>query len=445
MYFPSATRSNARQLCRTFCAGLSLATIAILPTSWANATDIPLTLAEAQRRAVAYSRQLPSKDFAAAASRESAIAAGQLPDPVLKIGVDNLPVSGHDRFSVTKDFMTMRRVGVMQEITRADKRQLRADSLNETAEKSLAEKDVATAAIERDTALAWLDLYYAKAMLAVIEEQGLQAKLETQAADGAYRAGRGSQADIFTARSALASFDDRKSEYKRRILNAQTMLTRWIGTAADFPLADKPDTGVIRLDPATLETQLAHHPEIAVSNKQVDIAETEAKLALANRKSDWSVEVAFQQRGPAYSNMISVGVSIPFQWDQKNRQDRQVSSKLAMIDQAKSERDEMLRDHVAQTRIQINEWNNGRERAARYERDLIPLAAQRTLAGITAYSGGKATLAEVLAARRNEIDVRLQALQLQADTAKLWAQLNFLFPTSAAASHAGVDTPKDVK
>ena len=151
----------------------------------------------------------------------------------------------------------------------------------------------------------------------------------------------------------------------------------------------------------------------------------------ANKKSDWSVEVAFQQRGPAYSNMISVGVSIPFQWDQKNRQDRQVSSKLAMIDQAKSERDEMLRDHVAQTRIMINEWNNDRERAARYERDLVPLAAQRTSAGITAYTGGKTTLAEVLAARRNEIDVRLQALQLQADTAKIWAQLNFLFHTSA--------------
>jgi outer membrane protein TolC len=157
------------------------------------------------------------------------------------------------------------------------------------------------------------------------------------------------------------------------------------------------------------------------------------------------VEVAFQQRGPAYSNMVSVGVSIPFQWDQKNRQDREVSAKLSMVDQAKSERDEMLRDHVAQTRVMINEWNNDRERAGRYARDLVPLAAQRTLATITAYTGGKASLSEVLAARRNEIDVRLQALQLQADTARIWAQLNFLLPTSATASHAGMNPVKDVK
>jgi hypothetical protein len=47
-------------------------------------------------------------------------------------------------------------------------------------------------------------------------------------------------------------------------------------------------------------------------------------LAEANKKPDWSVEVAFQQRGSAYSNMVSVGISLPFQWDQKNRQDREL-------------------------------------------------------------------------------------------------------------------------
>lgn len=445
MSFQRTMRCTAHHTRRVVCACIGFAGLSLLPVSWTAAADGPLTLAEAQRRAVVHSRQLPAKDFAVTAARELAVAAGQLPDPVLKIGIDNLPVSGPDRYSLTNDFMTMRRVGVMQEITRTDKRLLRSVGLNQMADKTIAEKEVATAAIERDTAIAWLDLHYAQAMAAVIDEQGQQAKLEIQAADGAYRAGRGSQAEVFAARSALAGVEDRQSEYRRRSVNARTMLARWTGSNADLSLAGKPDTDVIRLDPATLETQLAHHPEIAVSNRQVEIAETEAKLALANKKSDWSVEVAFQQRGPAYSNMVSVGVSIPFQWDQNNRQDRQLSSKLAVIDQAKSERDEMLRDHVAQTRIQINEWNNGRERAARYERDLVPLAAQRTLAGITAYSGGKTTLAEVLAARRSEIDVRLQALQLQADTARLWAQLNFLFPTSAAPSHAGMDHSKDTK
>ena len=411
----------------------------------ARAVPAALPLAEAQQLAIQRSRQLPAQDAAVAASRQMAVAAGQLPDPVLKLGVDNLPVNGPDRFSVSSDFMTMRRIGVMQEFTRADKRQLRADRFEREAEKTLAEKDKTIAAIERDTALAWLDRYYAEVMAAVIAEQGTQARLEIQAAESAYRAGRGSQADIFAARSALASFDDRASEFRRRILNANTMLARWIGPAADMPLGGKPDIDTIRLDPATLDIQLAHHPETAAFAKQEEIASTEARLAQANKHADWTWEVAFQQRGPAYSNMISVGVSIPLQWDQKNRQDRELASKLAMVEQAKAEREEMLRAHIAEIRTLINEWQNNRERLARYRHDLIPLANERTAAAITAYRGGKSSLTDVLMARRNEIDVRLQALQLEADTARLWAQLNFLYPTSHDVAASGRVSSKDAK
>jgi outer membrane protein TolC len=403
------------------------------------AVDPPLTLAEAQRRAVERSRQLTAQDFSIAASRDMAVAAGQLPDPVLKVGIDNLPVAGRDRGSLNNDFMTMRRIGVMQEVTGSDKRRLRSDRFELEAQKTLAEKSVASAAIERDTALAWFDRYYADAMAAVIAQQGEQAKLEIQAAEGAYRAGRGNQAEVLAARSALATFDDRASEIRRRVRNANTMLARWIGNVSDLSLADKPATDAIRLDPATLDSAIAHHPQITLLTRQVELAETEAKLAKANEKADWTVEMAFQQRSAAFSNMVSVGLSIPLQWDRKNRQDRELSSKLAMVEQAKAEREDMLRAHVAETRSMIDEWQTDRERYTRYENELIPLANQRTLAAITAYRGGKATLVDVLAARRNVIDIRIQALQLAAETDRLWAQLNFLFPAGDAMTHAAMN------
>ncbi len=423
--------------------GIVLAALVGAFSSDAVAADVPLTLAEAQRLAVQRSRQLSAKDHAVAASREMAVAAGQLPDPVLKVGLDNLPVQGPDRFSTTRDFMTMRRIGVMQELTRADKRQSRAERFEREAEKSVAEKVASVAAIQRDTALAWFALYYAQAMTAVIAEQGAQGKLEVQAAEGAYRAGRGSQADVFAARSALAEFDDRASESRRRIRNARTMLARWIGDAAQLPLAGKPAADTIRLDAAALDTQLAHHPQIAVLTRQEEIAVAEAKLAQANKKADWSVELMYSQRGSAYDNMVSVGVSIPLQWGQKNHQDRELASRLAMVEQAKAEREDMLRAHVAETRAMINDWENSRERLTRYGRELIPLANQRTLAAIAAYRGGKAGLMDVLAARRSEIDVRLQALQLESDTARLWAQLNFLFPDEGMAAHATAAVDKE--
>jgi outer membrane protein TolC len=236
---------------------------------------------------------------------------------------------------------------------------------------------------------------------------------------------------------------DRGSELQRRVRNARTMLARWTGLDADA-LAGQPALDTIRLDPATLDTQLAHHPEIAVLSRQEAIAQSEAELAKANRTPDLSIEVAFQQRGSAYSNMISVGVSLPLHWDRKNRQDRELGAKLAMVDQAKAEREEMLREHIASTRAMISDWENGRERLTRYQRELIPLAGERITATVAAYRGGKASLTEVLAARRNDLDIRLQALQLEMETARLWAQLNFLLPSDGVAgtnAHVKGNTP----
>jgi outer membrane protein TolC len=134
--------------------------------------------------------------------------------------------------------------------------------------------------------------------------------------------------------------------------------------------------------------------------------------------------------------MVSFGVAIPLQWDQKNRQDREIAARLAMADQTRARHEEALRAHVAEVRVMIEEWENLRERRARYERELAPLAAERTRALLAAYRGGESSLADVLAARRNELETRLQVLQLEMESARLWARLNFLFPDGAPARDA---------
>ena len=392
-----------------------------------------LSLQDAQRRAVERSQLVVAQDAAVAASREMAVAAGQLPDPVLKAGIDNLPVDGPDSFNVTRDFMTMRRIGVMQELTRREKLDLRAQRFDREAEKSAAEKEAAVASIQRNTALAWLERYYAEAMASVIAEQAAQAGTEIAAAEGAYRGGRGSQADVIAAHGTLAGLEDRASEFRRRVLTAKTSLARWIGQGADAPLAPPPPMDTVPLDPGMLERDLAHHPDVQVLAKQEEVAETEARLAQANRTPDWSVEVAYQQRGPAFPNMVSVGVSVPLPWDRGNRQDREVAAKLAMAEQARAQREEMLRAHVSEVRAMLAEWQNGRERMARYDRELLPLAHERAQAALAAYKGGRTSIGELLMARRNESEVRMQAVQLAMDTARLWAQLSFLVPHEGGA------------
>ncbi|HEV8646207.1 MAG TPA: TolC family protein [Burkholderiales bacterium] len=434
-----AANSQERKAVRGFSCVIVLATLAgALVFSGTVSAETTLTLAEAQRRAVERSRQISAHNAAVVSSREMAVAAGRLPDPMLQLGIDNLPIEGPDQFSVARDFMTMRRIGVMQEFTRSEKRQLRAQRFEREAEKSLAVKTATIASTQRDTALAWLDRYYAETMASVIAQQAKEVKLEILAVEGAYRGGRGNQADVFAAHSALVGLEDQASEIDRRIRTAKSDLARWVGDGADAPLAGKPAIDSIRLDIGALDTQLAHHPEITVLAKQEEIASTEARIAQADKKADWSVEVMYSQRGPSYSNMVSVGVSIPLQWDQKNRQNRELASKLAMAEQARAEREEALRAHIGEVRAMVAEWENGRERVARYERELIPLAKERTKAALAAYQGGKANLTDLLLARRDEIDLRMQAVQLEMDIARLWAQLNFLFPDGIGTTTASV-------
>jgi outer membrane protein TolC len=123
-----------------------------------------------------------------------------------------------------------------------------------------------------------------------------------------------------------------------------------------------------------------------------------------------------------------VNVAIPLQIDAKNRQDRELSARLAGVEQMRAQREEALREHLAETRNWLQEWHSNRDRLANYDTTLIPLTAQRTNATLAAYRGGGGPLVAVLEARRAEIDARMERLRLEMETAGLWAQLEYLVP-----------------
>src|SRR5437879_13727490 len=88
--------------------------------------EAPLSFEQALHLAQDRSRQLVAQDAAASAAREMAVAAGQLPDPTVTAGINNLPIAGPDRFSVGRAFMTQRSIGVAQAVTRLGQREARA-------------------------------------------------------------------------------------------------------------------------------------------------------------------------------------------------------------------------------------------------------------------------------------------------------------------------------
>src|SRR5438874_6403065 len=85
----------------------------------------PLTFDEALVRASAQAPSLQAKALEVDAHRSSAIAAGQLPDPKLGVGVENFPISGPPAFTFGGDNMSMIRLGISQEVPNGAKRHAR--------------------------------------------------------------------------------------------------------------------------------------------------------------------------------------------------------------------------------------------------------------------------------------------------------------------------------
>ena len=403
-----------------------------------HAAEPPLTLAEALRLAGSDSRQLVAQEAAVTAASELAISAGERPDPILKLGVDNLPITGPDRFRIGADFMTMRRIGVMQEFTSSDKLDLRRMRGESEAERERVAKQGILANLQRDTALAWIDRYFADQQRALLDEQVREARLAVDGAAIAYRTGRGSQADIVTARAAIVMLEDRQLQIERQQRVSTLQLARWIGSAAERPALSPPDwatpaLGVHDASQAVGHT-LSRHPMLTMLAAQESTAQLDSKIAQAAKRPDWTWELSFAQRGSGYSNMISLGVSIPLVIAPSRRQDRDIAAKNALIDQLQAQREDLLRVHTTELRVMQAEWASFGQRIKRIDESLIPLAAERTSAANIAYRSGTGMLTAVLDARKNEIDVRMQRLDLEREQARVWAQLTYLIPSETAIS-----------
>lgn len=400
----------------------------VMPAAIASHAAAPLSLAEAQRLAATDSPQVDAQTAALRAAQQSRIGAGELSDPKLIVGIDNLPVDSADRFSLTRDFMTMRKIGFAQDFTRSEKLTLRGERADAEVRKEAAMLSLAQVNLRRDVALAWIDCYFAERQRELLRELARESELQVTAAQATLAGGKGQATDPFAARLAVGQLADRLIDSDRLIARAQTILARWIGTAAKQPLGNAPAFDQLAHRHSDLIAALNNHPHLSMYAPMQAMAESEVKLASAAKHPDWSLEVAYAQRGPAFSNMLSIGVRIDLPIFQSRRQDPAIASRIAMVAQIRAQAEDAKRAHTAEIETMLIDWESARTRIERYASELLPLAHARTDVALAAYRGGKGDLALVLDARKGEIDTRLSQLMAQADLARAWANLNFLLP-----------------
>ena len=385
-----------------------------------------LSLVDAQRIANGDAPQIDAQAAALRAAQQASVSAGELADPKLILGIDNLPIDGSDKFSLTRDFMTMRKIGVMQEFARDEKRKLRSDRAGAEVQKETAILALTKLNLRRDVALAWIERYFAERQLDLVKELAREGELQVTASQATFAGGKGQATDPFAARLAVAQLADRAIEAERNIARANANLARWIGQAARQPLDSPPAFDELAHSHRELTSNHAGHPQLAMFAPLQAMAASDMALADAAKRPDWSLEVAFAQRGPSYSNMLSIGVRIDLPIFQSRRQDPTIASKLALVEQVRAQAEVARRVHAAEIETMFADWDAAKSRLQRYRAELLPLAQERTAVALASYRGGKGDLAPVLEARKGEIETRMNHLTAQADLARAWAQLNYL-------------------
>lgn len=396
-------------------------------------SSAPLGMDDAVRLAESQAPMLAAQQAAISAAQSEAVRAPQLPDPQLVAGIDNLPVNTSERFSLTRDDFTDRKVGIMQTFPRKEKRRLRGERAQAEVETESARLITQSLDVRRQAAQAWIDLYAMERERGLIDSLAPELETQVRTAEAVLRGGSGHAADVLAAQAAKVKLDDRRDDIDRQIAQARATLARWIGAeAASRPLADPPDFTTLPQPPAALLENIGRHGALLPFAGMESAAEADIALARAEKKPDWSLEVDYMQRGPAYSNFVSVAVHIDLPLFPTHRQDPAIAAKRALLDKIQAERADAERMHREDTEKTLAAWQAADKRVQRYEKELLTLAEQRAQVALAAYSGGQGDIQPALLARTDEIEARLAYVDQLRERARDWAELRFLLPEESS-------------
>lgn len=388
--------------------------------------ESPLALDEAVQIALAASPQLAATAAAHEAATAASISAGRLPDPELIVGVDNLPIDGLERYSLTDDFMTMRKVGVMQAFPNGRKRASQRERATAAVSVAQSQEQQARLEIARATADAWFACYIAQLVLGKLQALRPEVELQAQAARAALASGRGSTVDALAAQSAISELDDRLLEAQREVHVTRAQLAQWIGAEAQRAFAAAPALDEQPVARDRLLASLHRHAPLLTFEAQQTLARSEIDLARAEKRSDWSAQLAYAERGPAFSDMVSLEFRVGLPLFSRYRQDPVIRAKRAELTQIEAEREAELRMHTAEVLNMLATWETANRRIGLYEHERLPLARQRSQAALAGFQAGRIELLQVVASQVAEIELQLGYAELLRQSGQAWTFLRYL-------------------
>lgn len=385
-----------------------------------------LSLAEAERLALANDPGLRAVESRGQALQEMAVAAGQLPDPMIRLGVMSLPV---DSFDFSEEAMTQAVVGVVQKFPRGDSRELRSRQVLQQAEildESLRDQKLKITLAVREL---YLEVVKQKMRAAINQEAiGIFADL-SEITRAYYATGRVNQQEVLQIVVELAKIEERARQIAEEEARARASLATWLGDSSDLQLqADWP----VLPEPVSeqeIHQRLQTHPRIMALQRKVGYAETGVELAREQYKPEFSVDVAYGARsgvdpmGDPLPDLFSVMLVMDMPLFHARRQDRVAASMMAETDAAMFDRDDLYRRMKSEVSVQAAALEKQRESIGYFASHILPEANFSSASSFAAYQSSVGDLTSLLRTQITEIDLRLEYVRIQAEALQSQARL----------------------
>lgn len=398
-----------------------------------------LDLSQAIDRAVLDDNWIEANLYVEQSLREEATAAGQLPDPRMTVGLSNMPL---DTFRFSQEPMTQFRLGINQAFPRGDTLELQRRRKIQQSEVNPFLRDERKAAVALEVATLWLEWYLAEQSISLINNDRSLFEQLLAITNIRYTsaAGLARQQDLVRAALELVRLDDRLAMLRQQQDSNKQKLAEWLPyDSLSLPLSP----GLPVLAPPSAElSSLAEaaelfekHPRIRVHDKEIEIAQTQVRLAEQSFKPSFSVGASYGYRdnGPMGMNradFISLNLSFDLPLFTKNRQKPRLRASQYRASARQTERILLIKELFARYQQAAAQLVILNERKALFNDSLLSQLSDLTEATLSSYTADEGNFEEVMRAYIAELNAKIELLQIDVERLKVISLLDYLLTTS---------------
>ena len=435
----------------------SLRLIVALISTVPFAVSADLTMQDAVKIAIQHDPWLTGNQLQEQALREASKGANNFPDPMLSMGLLNLPTDG---FTFDQEPMTQIKVGLAQTFPRGDSLAIKQQQLNFQADQHPYQREDRKAKIRVTVSQLWLDALKADHTIRLIKRDRVLFEQLVDIVKASYSSAQGNtrQQDVISAQLELARLDDRLTVVNSQRDLALTNLSEWLPPVAQLALSEtfadntslpkspelteRVQVLLQREDNMGLLQKLTYHPALLAIEQSAKAGDTAVKLAKQKYKPQWGVNASYAYRdddtlGQSRADFFSIGVTVEVPIFGYAQQDSEVAASRLTAQAIETEKRLLQQRMLTQMISLYQQAIRLAQRETGFITSILPQIQEQADASLSAYTNDDGDFSEVLRARITQLSAQIDLIDIQIEKFKTRIQLRYFLENQTNSYYKG--------